>query len=331
MSKGYTGIQIGESSIKMIQIVDGKAVKTATENTPDNLVRDGYILSFEALADILKTMAKANQMKNRNAVVVLPLEVCYLRRTSMPYMSTDQLRLNLPYEFRDYIHADREEYYYDYAVVGQEMDEEGEIRSLELLIAAVKNELIEKYTKILHLAGFKLRIALPDACAFGNIIRDYENKNEEHPDAYCIVDMGHSGIRVHLYKGSVYETTRVIEYGGGAVDSVIAEELDVDVHIASSYKMKNYNNVQEAEACKELYGKMIVEIFRSINFYNYNNPNSELKDVYFCGGLAKVTPLMEMIRSTLEVRCHSIAELMPENGQDENLELICGAIGATLQ
>ena len=76
---------------------------------------------------------------------------------------------------------------------------------------------------------------------------------------------------------------------------------------------------------------MIVEIFRSINFYNYNNPNSELKDVYFCGGLAKVTPLMEMIRSTLEVRCHSIAELMPENGQDENLELICGAIGATLQ
>ena len=331
MSKGYTGIQIGESSIKMVQISDGTALKTAMEITPDNLVRDGHILSFEALGEILKNMAKANQMRNRNAVVVLPLEVCYLRRTSMPYMTTDQLKLNLPYEFRDYIHTDQEDYYFDYAVVGQEVDEAGEIRSLELLIAAVRNDLIEKYTKILNLAGFKLKIALPDACAFRNIIRDYESENEDHPDAYCIVDLGHSGVRVHLYKGSIYETTRVIEYGGSALDSLIAEELDVDVHIASSYKVKNYNNVQESEACKELYGKMIVEIFRSINFYNYNNPNSELKDVYFCGGLAKITPLMDMIRSTLEVSCHSIVELMPESGQEENLELICEAIGATLQ
>ncbi len=331
MSKGYTAIQIGESTIKMVQVSDGKAVKTVLEATPDNLVRDGHILSFEALAEILKSMARDNQMRNRNAVVVLPLENCYLRRTSMPYMTVDQLKLNLPYEFRDYIHADREDYFYDYAVVGQETDEAGEMKSLDLLIAAVKNELIEKYMKILTFAGFKLKIALPDACAFRNIIRQYEENNEEHPAAYCIVDLGHSSIRVHLYNGSVYETTRVIEYGGVTLDSLIAEEMDVDVHIASSYKVKNYNQVQELEACKEIYDKMIVELFRSINFYNYNNPDSELKDIYFCGGLAKITPFMDMVRSALEVRCHTIGELMEEAEQDDTLELICAAIGATLQ
>lgn len=331
MSKTYTGIEIGESTIKMIQISDGVTMKVAIETTPDNLVRDGHILSFEALGETLKGMAKANQMKCRNAVVVLPLDSCYLRRTNMPYMTTEQLRLNLPYEFRDYIHGDREEYIYDYAVVGQESDDAGEICSLELLIAAIKDELIEKYARTMHMTGFRLKTAVPEACVFRNIIREYERNPGEHPEAYCIVDLGHSTVRVHLYKGSIYETTRVIEYGGSSLDSLIAEELEVDIHIASSYKLKNFNNIQESEVCKDLYGKMIVEIFRSINFYNYNNPNSELKDVYFCGGLAKVKPLMDMIYSTLEVRCHMIDELMPKMKENENLALICGIIGATLQ
>ncbi|WP_313527979.1 pilus assembly protein PilM [Anaerotignum sp.] len=331
MSKTYTGIQIGESSIKMVQVTDGVATKVAVEATPDNLVRDGHILSVEAMGEILKEMAKANQMKCRNGAIVLPSEICYLRRTSMPYMTIDQMKLNLPYEFRDYIHSDREEYTYDYAVVGEEQDEDGQIQALNLIIAAVKNDSIEKFGKIFNKAGFKLKIALPDAFTFRNIIREYENKNDSHPDAYCIVDMGHSSVRVHLYKGSVYETTRIIEYGGGYMDSLIAEELDIDTHLASSYKIKNYNNIQESEVCKDFYGKLIIEIFRSINFYNYNNPSSDLKDAYFCGGLAKVKPLMNMIQSTLEVRCHSIAELMPESGQMENMEMISAAIGTTMQ
>ncbi|MDD4844009.1 MAG: pilus assembly protein PilM [Anaerotignum sp.] len=331
MSKTYTGIHIGESSIKMVQINDGVASKVAIETTPDNLVRDGHILSFEAMGELLKSMAKANQMKCRNAVVVLPLDNCYLRRTNMRYMSIEQLRLNLPYEFRDYIHSEQEAYTYDYAVVGKETDDSGEIQTLELIIAAIRNEMIEKFMKTLKMAGFKLRIVLPDACAFGNILREYERNHEKHPEAYCIVDLGHAAVRVHLYKNSSYETTRVIEFGGSTLDLAIAEELDLDTHIAGSYKVKNHNDVQELEVCKDVYGKMIVEIFRSINFYNYNNPNSELKDVYFCGGLAKVKPLMDMIHATLEVNCHSIAELMPRMKEDENLELICAAIGATMQ
>lgn len=331
MSKTYTAVQIGESSIKMVQVTGGVATRVAIEATPDNLVRDGHILSIEAMGEMLKNMAKTNQMKCRNGVVVLPSDLCYLRHTSMPYMTVDQMKLNLPYEFRDYIHTDREEYTYDYAVVGQETNESGEIQALKLLIAAVKTETIEKYAKILNLAGFKLKIALPDAFTYRNIIRNYEQEADTHPESYCIVDLGHSAVRVHLYRGSTYETTRVIEYGGSYLDSLIAEELDVDTHIASSYKEKNYNGIQDAEVCKEFYDKLIVEIFRSINFYNYNNPTSDLKDAYFCGGLAKVGTLMSMIQSTLEVRCHHIVELMPKSEQNETIDLISAAIGATMQ
>lgn len=332
MAKVYTAIQIGNSSIKMVQVADGVATKMAIETVPDNLVRDGQILSWDAMGELLKKMAKESQIKSRNAAVVLPSQICFLRRTTMPYMTVEQMRLNLPYEFKDYIHVDQEDYIYDYAVIGQQTNEDGEIETLELLTAAVRRDVIAGYSKMLSRVGFKLKIALPEAYTYRNIIRRYEESQKVHPDAYCIVDMGHTAIRIHLYKGSSYDTTRVIEMGGAYLDELIAENLDVDIHVAASYKQKNHQNVQDTEESRELYGKMVVEIFRAINFYNYNNPEGELKDIYFCGGMAKVEALVDMIRSTLEtVQCHSISELLPHAGQKESIELVSTAVGATMQ
>lgn len=38
-------------------------------------------------------------------------------RLTVPYMSPEQLRVNLPYEFHDFIQGDKDQYFYDYAVV----------------------------------------------------------------------------------------------------------------------------------------------------------------------------------------------------------------------
>lgn len=331
MSKTYTGINIGAGSVKMTQVSNGVVSKRMVEAVPENLIRDGRILSVEAMGDFLKQVVKGNQLKSKDGAVVIPAEQCYLRRATMPYMTLDQMKLNLPYEFRDYIHADREDYIYDYAVVGEERNEEGDIVSQELLIAAVKRDVIDGYARMLGMAGLRLKIALPEPFAFRNIIREYEKETKVHPQVYCIVDMGHTALRIHLFEGDVYETTRVIDFGGSHMDVLIADALDVDVYVASAYKKKNYEDVQNTEICRDLYQKMTVEIVRAINFYNYNNPDKELQDLYFCGGLAEVEPLMETITSTVEAKCHSIMELMPHAGQDKIVEVIASAVGVTMQ
>ncbi|MEA4971826.1 MAG: pilus assembly protein PilM [Candidatus Metalachnospira sp.] len=333
MSKTYTGIHIGTYSIKLTQVTDGKIENLVIEAMPDNLIKDGRILSVDAMASFIKGLVKSTQIKNKNAAVVLSSETSFSRRTTMPYMPIDQLKLNLPYEFHDYIQYDKDKYNYDYAVIGKFENEDGKIEALDLLIAAVNNEILDDYNVMLRKLGFKMVLALPENLTYRNIIRQYQKISSNCPDEYCIVDMGHSAIRMHMYNGSIYDTTRVIEYGGAALDALIADYKDVDIHIASNYKITNMHKVQELDICMELYNKIAVEILRALNFYRYNNPDSNLHDIYFCGGLVRVNALMEIIRLTIDGDLHNISELLPDFNSigNNNTDIAPAAIGITMQ
>ena len=334
MTKSCVGICIGTSSLRIAVMAGGQIVQLAAEPLPENLVRDGQILSPEALSDELRSAARKYHISEKDGGGVLSLEEPFTRRTTVPYMTVDELKLNLPYEFHDYIPKDMDQYLYDYAVASTEKDENGKPQRLDLMIAAVRRETIADHRRTLGKAGFRMRTAVPENFAYCNLLRDYEARTPGHPGEYCIVDLGHTGSRVHLYTGPVYETTRAIEYGGAALDALIADEKHVDLHVAAKYKYANYEDVQNAPICRELYGKIGVEIMRALNFYRYNNPDSALEDVYLCGGLTNVAPLTETIRSTLkDARLHLITELMPAIDPAEQTVAVLtpAAVGATMQ
>ena len=311
MSKAYTGIQIGHYSIKLAQVTDGRIDRICEAPLPENLVTDGRVLSADALSELIAGLLRENQMRCKNAAVVLSSDFSFARRTRMPYLSIEQLKLNLPYEFHDYIQNEKTSYHYDYAVIQTIKNEKGEPEALDLLIAAAREDILDGYTQILKKAGLKFKLALPETLVYRNLLRAYEARQSEHPQEYCIVDLGHTATRMHMYTGTVYDTTRVIEYGGAALDALIADHMGVDVHLASHYKIADLHEVQTLGVCQDLYQKIAVELLRALNFYHYNSPESNLNDIYFCGGLVKIQPLMDTIRSTLDVNIHSIAELLP--------------------
>lgn len=331
MPKSCVGIQIGASSVKMAQVTDGRIVRLAAQPLPDNLVRDGHILSVDAMAEVLRDMAKANRVSCRRAAVVLPPQETITRRVSMPYMTVDELELNLPYEFHDYMQADRSEYVYDYAVVGEQKNGEGKIESQDMLAAAVLRQTVEEYRHMIRKAGFKLVSALPECLTYRSLIQFYQAHDPQHPAEYCVIDLGHSSIQMYLYQGDVYEMTRVVEYGGGSLDLLIADRMGVDAHVAAGYKVANYENAQSLEECRDLYGKIAGEILRALNFYRYSNPASTLQDVYLTGGLTAVKPLLETIQGALEYTVHSVSELMPETAERAELAVAPAAVGAAMQ
>lgn len=250
----------------------------------------------------------------------------------MPYMTVSQLKTNLPYEFRDYIQKDKNLYFYDYAVVGIQSDSAGKKQSMDLMVSAVQKKIIDDCRTMLSKAGFRLVTAVPEPLAYRNLIRYFEKKNpDNHPVEYCIMDLGHHAIRMHMFIGDVYETTRQIEYGGAFLDTRIAEMLNVDRQTASRYKEENHEDILSSDVCQNLYGRISIEVMRAINFYGYNNPESDLQDIYIGGALAKAQPLIDTLRADLALQVHSIADLMPEMENDEDLVLYSAAVGITLQ
>lgn len=329
----HIGFDIGTGELK-IALCDGGSVKfLAEEAVPENLVREGRIVSFDAMADFVRECARKHRIYGRDCAVVLSAGQAFLRRLSLPAMTVDQLQVNLPYEFRDYLTQGKDQYFYDYAVNELRGGEEGAPEELDLTAAAVPKEVIRDYTEMFRRAGFKLRAAAPPECAYANLIAAHEAR---HPEAageeYCILDLGHAATRVHIFTGSRFEATRVIEYGSALVDQAIGDALNVDEYVARTYKEANHEGAQELEGPKGVYGSIAVEIMKAVNFYGFNNRESNLQNAYYCGGGARIPALLEAISHAVSLSLHRIDALMPGGAGEGALPALCaGAVGITQQ
>lgn len=335
MAKNCVGIDIGACQIKLALCSDGEVRRLVVENMPDSLVRDGRIISMEATAEFLKEVASKEKVNIHSCGVILPSAVAFTRTMTLPTMSEEHLKLNLPYEFRDFITQEKDKYYYDYAVLDYLNGPSGEPEEFELIAAATLKETIKDYSDMCRRAGFKLITAVPEEVAYMNIIRGYEAKNQtlDSEKEYCLIDLGHTGTRLHIYKGFKHQATRVVDYGAQMLDTVIAEQMNVDEHIARAYKHANNNEELESEACRNVYSTISVEVMRAINFYRFNSPDSNLEEVYLCGGGARIQPLVHQIMTDLSnMSIRRIDDILPVSAGTNGDAVVCpAAIGVAMQ
>lgn len=326
MAKKIAGFDIGGHALH-IAVSTKKGVKKAvSEILPDGSVRDGRIVSYDALGDFIKQTCKKRKVRFDEAAVILPAGLCFCRRIKTPVMSHEQLTVNLPYEFRDFITAEKDAYFYDYAVLNVVNNDEGEPAELDIMAAAALKSTLASYRGMFRRAGIKLRTAIPIEMAYTNVIRKF-CADENH--CHCIVDLGHTAIRLYMYNGLMFESSHLIEYGCSAFDDAIAETLHIDPFIASSYREANHDDCQSLPECMSVYQSLAAEIQRVIYFFRYNNPDSELQHIHLVGGGAKILPLRETLEQTLSVSVLDASELLSTDGVDAELGL--AAAGAALQ
>ena len=85
-----------------------------SERIPENLVHDGELPSPETMARFLKTLRSQEHIRERNCALVLSSTQGFFRHVTLPAMTVSELELNLPYEFRDFISDNPDDYIYDY-------------------------------------------------------------------------------------------------------------------------------------------------------------------------------------------------------------------------
>lgn len=333
MKKNYLGIDIGSLDIKLAVCSKDTINEFVIERLPDNIVRDGNIVSWEVMTEFIKGVIKKHRIHCKYAAVILPDRNTYVRRILMPYMTVDQLKFNLPYEFHDFITDEKDKYIYDYAVLDVVEDENNghTSKSLDIMAAAVLKEIIEKYRLMLKRCGLKLKVAAPESSAYQNIIKKYIEFNRfEKLGDYAILNIGHDSVSLWIFTEGKYETGRKIELGLGVVTNVIAEALGIDEHIAEIYKQNNQNNVMYSEECLSVYRQIAWEVMRVINFFTYNHPNNTLDTLYCCGGGAKIEPLMKILDDTMDLKVKSLHELFDTMTEHEDAMILgAAAVGIT--
>ena len=309
MKKDVVGIEIGSSTTKLV--MDDSYIVVST---PENSVNGETLVAFDGMSEFIHDTLKENNMKAKKVALVLPDSDVYLNRVTMPYMTTKQLQVNLPYEFKKVIGKEKDSYIYDYALAGYIQDDSGKIVDMDLLAGAVNISLIEKYKEMFKKAGLKLVQATPRQLAVMNVLR----KSNKADGDIALVDLGYSYTRIDIYKDGIYETSKTLEKGVKDMADIASEILYCDTHIALEYLKINKDNVLSHERMINLYENIAVEIMRAINYYTYENRENTLDDLYLYGGGYHIEPFVSTIKTNVSLNVQSICAL----GNDEEDVLV---------
>lgn len=317
MAKSLVGIELNEINA-LIADTDGAAV---CEKMPANLIDANGVVSPESLAEFLKKLKK-NYRLGKDCAFVLPESSTFFRTVESPAVTEEQLKLNLPFEFRDFVGSDSINYNYDYIVDSVETDDEDNPKTLHLLAAAAHKDTVNEYASIFKKAGFKLKLALPNEMCVINIMNEAAQDNKE----CCFVGVGYNYTRVYIFNGKNLVADKSIEIGNHDIDKLIADNLNIDEYLAASVRENNQNGILSSVFLNTVYEKIALEVMKTINFYKYEYNNSELNTLYFYGLGAKNETLNNTICDYTEFKKGDISEILPDKFDDERVLISIGLI-----
>ena len=96
--KNCLGIEIGNYRIKIAYMEKGVLKEYISER-----IEEGAKLDARLCAETIRDLLAQKMIRCKKVVFVLRQEDSYVKKFKLPLMTTEQLKLNLPYEFQDYI------------------------------------------------------------------------------------------------------------------------------------------------------------------------------------------------------------------------------------
>ena len=306
MGKTRLGFDIGSSSLK-IAVLRGNEARMEEIRLPENMVDGtGTIILPHAFAQFLKQTKKELSLPRGPAALALPPNQVICRLVTMPRMTTEQLLLNLPYEFSDFIQGVADQYHCDYAVCAP-AEEDGEAQGVPMMAAAAAKQTLAEYARMFAQAGLRLKTVLPQEMALIQLCQARGAGAEE----FCFVDLGHQFTRITVVWRDRVQATRQIALGGRNLDLAVGDELGVDAFLSNTYKTTNFQNVQTLPVLAEVCERIAVEILKVVNFYQFTYRSSNLEGVYLVGGGTALPVLRQAIESTVGLPLLDPETLLP--------------------
>ncbi|GBD98544.1 competence protein A [bacterium BMS3Abin07] len=298
------GLDIGSSFIKAVQIKDvkGSYELSLFDMIPiaPELIVDGSVIDSMRLMDFLKELKSKARVKTKDCVLSMSgHSSVIIKRIALPEMSEEELAESISFEAEQYVPFDIDDVNIDFQILGPK-EEPGQ---MDVILVAVKKDIINEFVTVAKDAGFNPTIVDVDAFALENM---YEVNYDIVPEANTvIVNIGASTITLNILKGGVSAFTRDSAIGGNIITEAIQKEFNVSYDDAEKLKLgESLENVSQDEAMSIVYSAsedIFTEVSRSIDYFRSTSMQEEINEVVLCGGCALIKNFDEMLAERINV------------------------------
>jgi len=317
--KRIVGLKIGASQLAAARVANNgnaELQQVARERLEPGIVVGGELRDPEALATALKDFFEKHNLPKRGVRLGIANNRIGVRTFEIAGISDPkQLGNAIRFRAQEALPIPIDEAVLDYQVLGEGVDESGGPTQRILLVVAYR-ELIDRYVDACKKAGIGLVGIDLEAFALLRALQAPQDGAGSDPSAaFVAVAIGHERSTFAVSDGRVCEFTRVLEWGGSALNVALArvlnaapsevEDVKHDLTLTDSTVPEGLT-AEQATRCVEALRKAIQtfarELVSSLQYYQ-NQPGSlGIGEIVLTGGTAHLPGLAGELERLIGVR-----------------------------
>ncbi len=297
------GLDIGSSFIKVAELkVTGKGYvlhRFGMSRIPPGSIVEGRIVDMDSLANDIRLLFKTQKIREKNVAISTGGHSVVIKTINTIVNDETQLHDTIHSEAEQYIPYDIDDVNIDYQVLGES---DFSPDQMNVLLVAVKKDLVAEYIELIQLAGLNPTIIDVDTFALQNVyeILPYENREK----TTLLIDVGASKTSLNILKANVSLMMRDTISGTNQITEEIVSQFDISSDQAAQAINGEIFDVVNQDAIREISRRVsqswCSEICEVVNTYQSGVNDEKVEKIILSGGGVFVEGFKDSLLSELE-------------------------------
>lgn len=294
------GIDIGTKSIKIVELtksgggfsLNASGIVGFTGMPVDKLVDDR---EFTALSQVLKKLCKEAAVSSKEVAISIPEQLVFTRTVKFPLLTDDEIESAVKWEAEQYIPIPVAEAIIQHSIL--ERREKVSPPEVIVLLVAAPRSVVEKYTKVVTLAGLTPVAVETELIALTRSLAPLDA-------TVLIIDLGASSTDIAIARHGLLSFSRSVPIAGEAFTRGISQGLGITPVQAEEYKKAYGLGAGNLEgkikgALSPILSMVTDEIKKAIHYYQTEEKGEAPGAIIVSGGTAGMQELPGMLTNLL--------------------------------
>jgi type IV pilus assembly protein PilM len=313
----YVGLDIGSSSVKVVEIRDDgeekRLIKFGVSEPISDAVVDGEIVDRDHVAQVIKDLFSREHISPRCVVSSVSGRAVMVKKITMDRLSAEDASEAVLWEAEQHLPFEIADVALDYQILNSNTDP----KLMDVLLVAAKREMIQAHTELIRQAGLMPLLIDVDYFAIQNALEANYDLSEEQ--TIGLVNVGSELTNINVFKAGVPLLTKDLSVGVKNFVDAFQRKHSTEEHKAAAAIKGDWPEPSEVvDLVREVAEDVATALERSFAYLRTSGEADSADRLLVSGGGAKLPGLVDFLAERFNAEVE-VANPLRKIAYDESL------------